>query len=188
MHMIEIENYEIVPTEEFMLIKPLRDLWFKYKDKDYDKLMQYLSLIYHYADPRSSYSYIIDDDERLAEIIDQEGLGKTFKITKELQGCIDIYRKHVITPAQKLLQRALVGADKLGVFLETIDLDERDDKGKPVYPVSMVAQAFKQVPQIAKDLKEAERAVSQEIEESGRARGGNDRKAVFEEGFGGLFK
>ena len=31
--------------------------------------MEYLSVIYHYADPRSSYSYVIDDDERLQEIV-----------------------------------------------------------------------------------------------------------------------
>ena len=38
MHLIEFENYEVRPTEEFFLIKPLRDLHTKYK-KDYEKFM-----------------------------------------------------------------------------------------------------------------------------------------------------
>lgn len=181
MHMIEIENYEIRPTEEFMLIKPLRDLWNKYKDNDYDKLMSYISMIYHYCDPRSSYSYIMDDNERLREIIEQEGLGKNFKITKELSECIDIYKKHVITPSYKLLQRTLIAIDKLGLFLERINLDERDNNGKPIYQVSTITQAVKQVPQLTKDLKEAERAVFKEIEESGRARGSQE-KSLMDDG------
>ena len=38
MHLIEFENYEVRPTEEFFLIKPLRDLHSKYKD-NYEKFM-----------------------------------------------------------------------------------------------------------------------------------------------------
>jgi hypothetical protein len=174
MHMIEIENYEIRPTEELMLIKPLRDLCLKYKD-DADKLLRYLSLIYHYCDPRSSYSYIIDDDDRLQEIIAQEDLGKNFKITKELQNCIDVYKKHIITTSYELLQRTKRAVDKLGLYLDKIDLDERDNNGKPIYTVSTIAQAVKQVPQLAKDLIEAERAVFKEISEQGRARGSQEK-------------
>ena len=80
MHLIEFENYEVRPTEEFFLIKPLRDLHSKYKD-NYEKFMQLVSFIYHYSDPRSSYAYIVDDDDRFEEIIRQEGLPSNFKIT-----------------------------------------------------------------------------------------------------------
>lgn len=138
MHLVEYENYEIVPTEEFFLIKPLRDLHQKYYKKNWDKFMQYVSLIYHYADPRSSYSYILDDDERFAEIVEQEGLPKDFKITKELEECIECYRKHVITPSYQLLQSMRIAVDKLRRFLEEVDFDERDDKGKAVYTISSI--------------------------------------------------
>jgi len=181
MHMIEIENYEIHPTEELMLIKPLRDLWLKYKDNDYDKLMSYLSLIYHYADPRSSYSYILDDNERLSEIIQQEGFDKKFKLTKELKDCIEIYKKHVITMSYKLLQSTKIAVDKLSTYLENIDLNERDNNGKPIYTVSTITQAIRQVPQLSKDIIEAEKIISKEIEETGRARGAQE-KSFFDDG------
>lgn len=152
MHLIEFENYEIRPAEEFFLVKPLRDLYVKYHDSDWDKFMQYVSLIYHYADPRSSYSYIVDDGERLSEIIAQEDLGKNFKLTKELKECIEIYKKHVITLSYKLLQSSKTAVDKLSKYLEKIDLNERDNNGKPVYTVSTITQAIRQVPQLARDL------------------------------------
>ena len=66
--------------------------------------------------------------------------------------------------------------------MQELDLNERDDKGKPVHTISSVTQAAKQVPQLAKDIVEAIRVVTKEIEESGRARGGNERKSVYEDG------
>jgi hypothetical protein len=57
-----------------------------------------------------------------------------------------------------------------------------DDKGKPLYTINSITQAIKQIPQLSKDLLEAEKIVSKEIEEQGRARGGNDRNSLYEEG------
>ena len=181
MHLIEYENYEIRPTEEFFMIKPLRDLYQKYYNDDWDKFMRYVSLIYHYADPRSSYSYIVDDKDRLAEIIAQEDLGKNFKLTKELKECIDAYKKCVITLSYKLLQSTKTAIDKLSAYLENINLNERDNNGKPVYTVSTITQAIRQVPQLARDLQEAERLISKEIAETGRARGSAE-KTFFDDG------
>lgn len=181
MHLIEFENYEVRPTEEFFMIKPLRDLYTKYHEKDWEKFMQYVSFIYHYADPRSTYAYIVDDDERLSEIIKQEGLSEKFKITKEIQECIDIYKKRIITLSYKLLQSTRIAVDKLSDYLQDIDYSERDDKGKPVYTISSVTQAIRQIPQLAKDLIEAERIVTKEIEESGRIRGGYE-KSLMDDG------
>lgn len=182
MHLIEFENYEVRPTEEFFMIKPLRDLYTKYHEKDWEKFMQYVSFIYHYADPRSTYAYIVDDDERMNEIIKQEGFPKSFKAPKEVWDCIDVYKKRIETPALKLLKATLVMIDNLSQYMQNIDLDERDDKGKPVHTISTVTQAAKQVPQLAKDVSEAMKTVAKEIEESGRARGGNEKNSVFEDG------
>lgn len=182
MHLIEFENYEVRPTEEFFMIKPLRDLYTKYHEKDWEKFMQYVSFIYHYADPRSTYAYIVDDDERFNEIVQQEDLPKNFKITKEIQECIDHYKLRVITLSYKLLQSTRVAIDKLSDFLRNIDFDERDDKGKAVYTISSITQAIRQIPQLSKDLIEAEKIITKEIEEGGKARGGNERKHLFEDG------
>jgi len=48
-----------------MLIKPFRDLYKKDRSVGKDYFMQVMSIIYFYADPRSSYSYIINDNDRL---------------------------------------------------------------------------------------------------------------------------
>ena len=85
MHLIELVNYEIVPTQECFLIKPLRDLFNADKSKHKEKFFQQLSVVYFMADPRSSYNYITDLEARLEIIKEQEGLPKDFKIESKVK-------------------------------------------------------------------------------------------------------
>lgn len=184
MHIIEYNNYTIEPTQEAFLIKPIRDLFNKDKSKTKEKFLQQISVLYFYADPRSTYNYIVDDDERLQAIIEQEGLPKDFKITEDLDKALQEYKKHTITTSYLLLQDTKIAVDKVRQFLREVDLTAVDDKGKPLYTINSITQAIKQIPQLSKDLLEAEKIVSKEIEEQGRARGGNDNKSLFDDGFG----
>lgn len=184
MHIIEYNNYNIEPTQEAFLIKPIRDLYNADKSKTKEKFMQQMSIMYFLVDPRSSYTYITDEDERLKEILIQEGLPADFKIDKKLQEAIEIYKKHITTTSQLLLEDTRFAIDKLRKFLREVDLQDVDDKGKPLYTVNSITQAIKQIPQLAKDIAEAERVVAKEIEEQGRARGGNENKSLLDDGFG----
>ena len=76
----------------------------------------------------------------------------------------------------------MVAADRLRKFLVSVDYNERDDKGRPVYAINTVTSALKSIPEIAKSIKETERIVNQELLEAGRARGGNEHKKLFEDG------
>lgn len=181
MHIIEYNNYTIEPTQEAFLIKPIRDLFNKDKSKTKEKFLQQMSVLYFYADPRSTYNYIVDDEERLQAIIEQEGLPKDFKITEDLDKALQEYKKHTITTSYLLLQDTKIAVDKVRQFLREVDLTAVDDKGKPLYTINSITQAIKQIPQLSKDLLEAEKIVSKEIEEQGRARGGNN-KTLFEDG------
>lgn len=182
MHLVELINYEIVPTQECFLIKPIRQLFNADRSKNKEKFMQQLSVIYFMADPRSSYNYITDLDERLALIKEQEGLDKSFKIDSKIEEAIEWYKKHTLTTGTLLLEDARAAVDKVRQFLKEVDLTKEDSKGKPVYTVNTITSALRQVPQLAKDLQEAEKTVAKEVEEVGRARGGNERKKAFEDG------
>ena len=135
------------------------------------------------ADPRSSYGYIVEDDERFEAIRIQEGLSKNYKIGPELQLAIDTYKKLTTTISSKLLEDTYIAIDKLRKFLRDIDLYAVDDKGKPLYTISSITSAIKAIPQLTKDIQEAEKQVNSDILEVGRKRGGNVGKAMFEDGF-----
>ena len=181
MHILEYNNYQVEPTQEAFLIKPIRELYKADKSKTKDKFMTQMSVIYFLVDPRSSYNYIIDEDERLKAIIEQEGLPSNFKIDKKLQEAIDIYKKHVITTSYLLLQDTKLAIDKVRQFLRDVDLTAVDDKNKPIYTINSVTSAIKQIPQLAKDVIDAEKAITREIEEQGKLRG-TANKTLMDDG------
>lgn len=184
MKLLKYENYEVVPTEECMLVRPLRKLYQKDRTKDKERFMQIVSFIYHYCDPRSSYSDIFDDEERMRRIKEQEGLDDNFTITAELQEAIDIYKELTTTSTLKLLDSMKKAIAKIGEFLENVNLYDIDEKtGKPLYNVGQIVQATDKIPQLAKRLIETEKIVASEIEEASRMRGGDDRAHAFEGGF-----
>lgn len=183
MKLLNLKNYQIEVSDEALLCKPIRDLLTKDTSPTKENFFTQCSIIYFMADPRSSYNYIVDEKERFEEIKKQEGLAKTYKITKELQTAIDAYKKSVQTTSSLLLEDARMAVDKVRKFLREVDLTLLDDKGKPVYTINTVTSALKMIPQLAKDITETERLVTKELEEAGRMRGGDKNKAMFEDGF-----
>ena len=85
------------------------------------------------------------------------------------------------TTSLLLLQDTRLCIDKVREFLRTIDLNATDDKGKLLNPINQVTSTIKQIPQLAKDLADAEKALSKEIEEQSKARG-NSEMSLFDNG------
>jgi len=177
MKLIKYENYQVQPADEIFLLKDFRKLFNADKSKNKEKFMEILSVIYFCYDPRSTYADIFDDEERLSEVIKQEGLDDNFKITPDIQKAIDTYTRVTTTTSQKK------SIAKIGEFLENVNLYETDDKGRQVYNVSQIVQATDKIPQLAKKLIETEKIVNAEITEQGRIRGGEEQAHAYEAGF-----
>ena len=127
MHVLEFEQYEVRPTQECFLIKPLRELYNADRTKNKDHFMSQLSVVYFMADPRSSYNYILDEDERFKEICRQEGLPKEFKLDKKLEQAIEEYKRHTVTASLQLLQDTKLVIENMRKVLKSIDFDTMDE-------------------------------------------------------------
>lgn len=171
MKLIQIENYELQVAPEALLIRPIRRLWNADRSERKEKFYQQISYLYFMVSPQSTYSYILDMDERSKTIIEQEGLPEDFQPSQFLVEAMQIYRQHTVTVSQKLLQDALIGADKVGKFLREVDLTEEDDKGKPKYQVSAITAALKNIEGIVSTIQNLQKKVEQELEDEGKARG-----------------
>lgn len=180
MKLVKIENYQIVFDEELLLLKPFRQLYKSDKNRDKRGFMDFLTIVYYTYDPRSDYSYIVEEDARLKEVCITNGL-EIPKFTDLQKICIELYKKLTTTISQELLRSTKIAIDKVRTFLETIDLTATDDKGKPIYTINSVTTAIKQIPQLAKDVMDAEKAVEKELEDMGTARGGNSSKSLMED-------
>ena len=181
MKLVRIVNYKLEVEDELLLLKPFKEVYKSDKSKDKIKFFDFLTIVYYTYDPRSDYNYITNEEERLKEVCESNGLDIPKFNQKELD-CIELYKQLTTTISSALLKSTRVAIGKVQEFLENLDMYATDDKGKPLYGINTVTSAIKQIPSLVKEVLEAEKVVAKEIEESGRARGGNSKKALFEDG------
>lgn len=181
MRLVRINNYKLEVEDELLLLKPFKELYKADKTKDKSKFFDFLTIVYYTYDPRSDYNYITNEQERLKEVCESNGLTVPSYTVKELE-CIDLYKQLTTTISSSLLKSTRIAIGKVQEFLENLDMYATDNNGKPIYSINTVTSAVKQIPALVKEVVEAEKMVTKEIEEAGRARGGNNKK-LFEDGF-----
>lgn len=175
MKLIKIENFQLSIADEALLIKPIRKLWNQDRSASKEQFYKQISYLYFMVDPRSTYSYILNMDERAKAIIEQEGLGKDFTPSPLLKEAMEVYKKHTVTPSQELLNAALKAAHTVSEFLMREDiLDQEDDKGKPKYQISSITSALKNVEGIVNSLQNLQKKVENELTEQSKARGSQE--------------
>lgn len=175
MKLLFIEGYQLKVADEALLIKPIRKLFNQDRSASKEQFYKQMSYLYFMVDPRSTYSYILNEEERADAIIEQEGLDKDFKPSSLLLEAMEIYKKHTITPSQELLNAALVAAHNVSVFLKNPNiLTEEDDKGKPKYQISAITSALKNVEGIVASLQNLQKKVENELTEQSKARGSQE--------------
>ena len=177
MKLVRLNNYKLEVEDELLLLKPFKEVYKNDKTKDKSKFMDFLTIVYFTYDPRSDYGYIPDEETRLKEVCESNGYEVPKFSSKEIE-CIELYKQLTTTISSALLKSTKIAIGKVQEFLETLDMNERDEKGKAVHSISTVTSAVKQIPALVKEVLEAEKMVAKEIEEAGRARGGNNKKLM----------
>jgi uncharacterized protein YuzE len=179
MKLVRLSNYKLEIEDELLLLKPFKEVYKQDKTKDKSKFMDFLTIVYYTYDPRSDYSYITDEESRIQEVCDSNGLSVP-KFTKSELDCIELYKKSTTTASSLLLEDTKVTIDKMREMLKSIDFTILEEKDK-VTAIKNVASTVSMIPKLVKELADAEKAVSKELEEQSRARGGN-KKNLFEDG------
>lgn len=172
MKLFKYEVYEVRVAPEALTLKPFKKLWNRDKSKSKEKAINELSFLYFYCDPRSDYQYILDDDDRLKAVKEGVGLSPSWKIDKDIEEAIRLY-KTFEAPSSALLKAALEGVDKVQKLLK--DLNPDDTKSLKEY-----LTALKLIPEVASMIKEAEKTINDEMEYS-EARGSIE-KTILDDG------
>jgi hypothetical protein len=180
MKLFKYESYKLSISEEAFLLKPFKLIWNRDRSINKERALSELGFIYFMCDPRSDYQYIIDEQEREKAIKEGEGMSNDWKPDKLVKEAMEFYSSFKPTAAL-LLEDTRFAVDKLRKLLREIDLNAMDDKGRPLYTLSTITSTIKQVPLLAKDLDEAEKALASELRNEGRMRGQGE-KTIFEDG------
>lgn len=179
MKLIKLDNFKLEIEDELLLLKPFRELCKLDKSKDKSKFIEFLTVLYFTFDPRSDYSYIVNEKERLEEVCVSNGF-EVKKFTDKEKECIDLYCSLTKTASSQLLEDTKLVVDKLRIELKNFDISSLEEKDK-VNALKNITAMVKMIPSLVKDLVEAEKAVTKEMEETGRARGAA-AKTLFDDG------
>ena len=169
MKLIEVENFDLKIAPEAMLVKPIRKLWNQDRSQRKEQFYRQMSVLFYTYSPASNYSYIMDEKERLKEVLEQEGISD-FKPSQDFKEAVEIYKKLSVTASSELLADVKLTIDKVRQVLKSINFDSLDEKDK-VAALNTITTVVAKIPKLVKDLSEAEKAVAKELEEQGKARG-----------------
>jgi hypothetical protein len=172
MRLIKIEDFQIKVADEALLVKQFRRLWNMDRSQGKEQFYKQMSLLFYVYSPSSNYSYIIDEDERMKEVMAQEGITDV-KNNAEFKAAVEVYKKLVKTTSSELLADVRMTIEKVRQALNSIDFSSLEEKDK-VAALNTVTSIVSKIPKLVKDLTEAEKAVAKELEEQGKARGAQE--------------
>lgn len=177
MKLVTYEDFQLKVADEALLVRPIRRLWNMDRTKNKELFFKQMSVLFFVYSPASNYSYIIDEEERLREVLSQEGISD-FHNTPEFKAAVDVYKKLTKTASSELLEDTRLVIENMRKALKSIDFDELEAKDIP-NAVKTVASVVGMMPKLVKDLSDAEKAVTKELEEQNSARG-NQELTVME--------
>lgn len=158
---------------EILLIKEFKALVDRDKTKRKDRVTRELTYIWLALDYKSLYSQY-SEQERHVEALNDSGLTENeFNDPIFREACRKYRNLQDSNKSIKLLNAARMAADQFVEYFETIiDLNERDQNGKPVFSAEKVMKEMAQLSKVHEQLVALEAQVKQELEVSSGTRGG----------------
>lgn len=181
MKLFVYKDYNLRISDEAYALRPFKRLVDRDRTKEKTKAMKELAYLYFMYDPRSDFSFEIIESDRDLRVKDSIGLEADWKPDKQVQEAIELYKYLTTSSSSLLLQDTRVIIDNIRSTFRSIDLTEKDANGKLVFNIGQVMTAVKQVPSLIKELADAEKAVSKEIEDMGTMRG-LKQKSILDDG------
>lgn len=145
-----------------------------------DEFFRELSAVFFFADKRSPYAKFTED-ERINVIKNDIFFGyPDWQPSDLFMAAIKKYEELSFTPSMLSLSAADAGIKAYRDYLNTVDLLERDEKGKNVHDPAKVKTMIMDLPKLMRSRKELEDVVMSDINESQLLMGDRE-KAPFED-------
>lgn len=173
-----VNNRLEINEPEILLIREFKALYDRDKTKTKTRLWKELTYIWLAIDWKSLYSQYTEQ-ERHQEAISDSGISEEeFNDPIFREACRKYRELQDSSKSIKLLKAARLAADQFVEYFETIiDLNERDQNGKPIFSAEKVMKEMAQLSKVHEQLTILEGQVKQEMEIQ------SDTRAGVSEGF-----
>lgn len=119
-----------------------------------------LAYVYFMEDPTSPY-YSLPDNVKQEKIIDQV-FPEEWEPDDKVKKAQEVYRDSVESISVRLLKSAYKSIHELRSYFETVDLQERDDNGKPIHKAKDVIKSLSDLGSVVEGLEKLEKRVQAE--------------------------
>ena len=172
-------TYNVEFSPQALLIKEFAEIWKCDKSKDKELATKELGYVFYMTDSRSTYMYILDEDERSDQIISDQDMDGWNKPTY-MDAAIERYKLLSQTTSTVLLESTRGVVEKISHFLSIIDPNERDPRtNKPVFAINAITKAVSEVPKLVKALNDIESEITKE--KALKAQSGNTSVGLFDD-------
>ena len=132
------------------------------------KTREELLYVYHSGSYKSPYANY-DLNQRANKVHQDYGVEPTEYLRKAVEKFIELQK----TPTMRFLKANMEGMEKLRRFLNTVDLNERDEKMKPIYKPYDITSAMEKSGKIIESIQQLEEKVKKELSvATAKVRGG----------------
>ena len=156
---------------ELLLIREFKALLDRDKTNHKDKATRELTYIYLAIDWKSPYSQFSEYEKHQEALMDANMTEEEFNDPIFREACRKYRNLQDSNKSIKLLEAARNAADQFVDYFETIvDLNERDQNGKPVFQAEKVMKEMAQLNKVHEQLAELEKMVKRELTEQSSIR------------------
>tara|TARA_R110002126_G_scaffold80767_1_gene199714 strand:+ start:64 stop:618 length:555 start_codon:yes stop_codon:yes gene_type:complete len=182
MELFEIKNDQVAFSPQALLLTPFKAIWDRDKKKDKPLANTELAAVYFYMDYKSDFSTMLDDVEKLALIKSViVGMPKEWEPDDIFNDACAFYQEMQETHSTLLLQDAQYAIASVRKFLRSLDMEERDERDKPIHDLKKVIDSLGSINKVTEALMDLEQQVKKQIQaKTDTARGGKE-KALFED-------
>ena len=175
MQLFELQNYQVIFSPEALTIIPFKALWDRDTDKDKTRAIQELGYIWFLNDYKSDFSDILDPIEKEKAVRSSCITIKDWQPDTLVQNAISFYKTRQETVASRMLEGALIYANKLDNWFREVDLFEDDAKGKPKFSPKMGNDMLKDLGKTIESLKQLQDVVRKEKDLNSKLRGNREK-------------
>ena len=181
MKLFELDDtYNVIFQPELFLLKDFRDL--RDNRKDIGLLYKEIGFIYYFCDLSSDFQFELNPVKREKDVIKYVGLPADWQRDELIDTCILVYEYLSQSVSSRLLESAYMSVDKFTEQVKSIDLNERDKGGKPIWNQKMIMDTVKGIPDLLETIRKSEAEFLKNEQKETKIRG-DKMKTLYEDGF-----
>ena len=183
MELFEIKNDQATFSPTALTLKPFAALWDRDKTKGKKIAISEMAALYFYVDYKSDFSTMLDAEEKLKLIKTVIiGMPEDWEPDEVFDEACSFYDKMQETEATLLLEDAQYAIQSVRKFLRNVDMQDVDDKGKPIHDVKKIIDSLGALHKVTEAMFELQEQVKKQIQKNENTVRGGKGKAMFEDG------